>query len=348
MPPPSSCSRSERRSARRSARRGRRSQCEVGRPVQPVVEHLVLREVVLPEPAARERDARARKVDRGPVPGGIDGLDAVRRREVLPQVVDRWLPVASCAEARRSRGRSSTRAGSGSSEPASRRASAATRERRQLRSERTSTAIGSAAKRTRAMFSPSGEATAKATPHVDGVGDEEPADRRARLDVPGQCRAEPAEEQDGAELEDRERVVAAVRESAGEQELGSPRRPRRSAWARAVAGRGPACRARCRRGRSRAAGTRAGSRRPSGPRGCRSASACPPGAPRCESKPSAMPRANGNAAEMTRPAQTTANVLLDQRASGPHCRPTTTANASAAVAIDATASGLIPRTPASG
>ena len=51
---------------------------------------------------------------------------------------------------------------------------------------------------------------------------------------------------------------------------------------------------------------------------------------------------------MTSPAQTTPNVLLDQRASGPHCRQTTTAKASAAMAIDAIASGLIPSTAASG
>ena len=42
------------------------------------------------------------------------------------------------------------------------------------------------------------------------------------LDVPGQRRAEPAEEQDGAELEQRERVMAAVREGAREQELVHP------------------------------------------------------------------------------------------------------------------------------
>ena len=51
---------------------------------------------------------------------------------------------------------------------------------------------------------------------------------------------------------------------------------------------------------------------------------------------------------MTRPAQTTANERLDQRASGPHWRPTTTANASAAVAIEATASGWMPNSAASG
>ena len=66
------------------------------------------------------------------------------------------------------------------------------------------------------------------------------------------------------------------------------------------------------------------------------------------SSASATPRANGNAAEMISPAQTTANVLLDQRASGPHCRPTTTAKASAAVAIEAIASGWIPKSAASG
>ena len=62
-----------------------------------------------------------------------------------------------------------------------------------------------------------------------------------------------------------------------------------------------------------------GSQRRSAPRGCRSASACPPATPRWTSSPSAMPSAKGKAAEMTSPAHTTANVLLDQRASGPHC-----------------------------
>jgi hypothetical protein len=66
------------------------------------------------------------------------------------------------------------------------------------------------------------------------------------------------------------------------------------------------------------------------------------------SRPSANPSANGNAAETIRPAQTTANERLDQRASGPHCWPTTTVKASAAVAIDATASGSIPKKAASG
>ena len=62
----------------------------------------------------------------------------------------------------------------------------------------------------------------------------------------------------------------------------------------------------------------------------------------------AAPSANGNAAERTIPAQTTANVRLDQRAAGPHSRPTTTANASAAVDTVATASSRIPSSAASG
>ncbi len=62
------------------------------RPERPV-EHLVLREVVLPEPAARNRDPRAREVGRAPVPDGVDHLDAVRRREVLLQVADGRRPV---------------------------------------------------------------------------------------------------------------------------------------------------------------------------------------------------------------------------------------------------------------
>ena len=66
------------------------------------------------------------------------------------------------------------------------------------------------------------------------------------------------------------------------------------------------------------------------------------------SRPSAIPSANGKAAEMTRPAQTTANVRLDQRATGPHCLQTTTANASAAIPIEMIASALIPNTAASG
>ncbi len=66
------------------------------------------------------------------------------------------------------------------------------------------------------------------------------------------------------------------------------------------------------------------------------------------SSASAAPSANGNAAESTIPAQTTANVRLDQRAAGPHSRPTTTAKASDAVDTVATASSLIPNRAASG
>jgi hypothetical protein len=51
---------------------------------------------------------------------------------------------------------------------------------------------------------------------------------------------------------------------------------------------------------------------------------------------------------MTSPAHTTAKVLLDQRASGPNCLQTTTANANAAVPIEMIASALIPNTAASG
>ena len=64
--------------------------------------------------------------------------------------------------------------------------------------------------------------------------------------------------------------------------------------------------------------------------------------------PSAAPSAKGKAAEKTIPAQTTANVRLDQRVVGPHCRQTTTANASAAVETVATASSRIPSSAASG
>ena len=66
------------------------------------------------------------------------------------------------------------------------------------------------------------------------------------------------------------------------------------------------------------------------------------------SSASAIPSAKGNAAESTTPAHTTAKVRLDQRAVGPHSRPSTTAKASAAVAIVATASSRIPSSPASG
>ena len=51
---------------------------------------------------------------------------------------------------------------------------------------------------------------------------------------------------------------------------------------------------------------------------------------------------------MTSSDQTTANVRLDQRASGPHCLQTTIANASAAMPIETIASALIPNTAASG
>src|SRR3954471_6318736 len=62
----------------------------------------------------------------------------------------------------------------------------------------------------------------------------------------------------------------------------------------------------------------------------------------------ANPSANGKAADSTIPAHTTANVRLDQRAVGPHSCQSTTAKASAATAIVATASSLIPKSAASG
>src|SRR5207244_80626 len=58
--------------------------------------------------------------------------------------------------------------------------------------------------------------------------------------------------------------------------------------------------------------------------------------------------AKGHAPERTTPAQTTAKVQLDHRAVGPHSRPRTTANASAAIETVATASSLIPISAASG
>src|SRR5438105_11787009 len=61
--------------------------------VERVVERLVLREVVLPEPAAGDRDPRARQVDGGPVLEGVDDLDAVRGRQVALEEADRRLPV---------------------------------------------------------------------------------------------------------------------------------------------------------------------------------------------------------------------------------------------------------------
>ena len=66
------------------------------------------------------------------------------------------------------------------------------------------------------------------------------------------------------------------------------------------------------------------------------------------SSPSAAPSANGNAAEKTIPAQTTANVRLDQRVAGPHSRQSRTAKASDAVDTVATASMRIPNSAASG
>jgi hypothetical protein len=67
--------------------------CPVGRARQVVVEHLVLREVVLPEPAACERNPGARQVNGRPVARGVDGLDPVRRRQVLVEVARGGLPV---------------------------------------------------------------------------------------------------------------------------------------------------------------------------------------------------------------------------------------------------------------
>ena len=62
----------------------------------------------------------------------------------------------------------------------------------------------------------------------------------------------------------------------------------------------------------------------------------------------AIASANGNAADSTMPGPETANVRLDSRASGPHWRSATSVNASAAAAIVATASTLMPSSAASG
>ncbi len=61
-----------------------------------------------------------------------------------------------------------------------------------------------------------------------------------------------------------------------------------------------------------------------------------------------MPSAKGNAPESTTPAHTTAKERFDQRDAGPHSREATTPKASAAVAMLATASSLIPSSAASG
>ena len=66
------------------------------------------------------------------------------------------------------------------------------------------------------------------------------------------------------------------------------------------------------------------------------------------SKASAAPSANGKAAFSTVAAQATANARLDQRAFTPHCRRTTTAKASDAAEIVATARSRMPSQAASG
>src|ERR671936_1953467 len=53
------------------------------------VEDVVLRKIVLAEPAARKRDPGFWKVDGGPVAERVDRLDAVRLPEVGVQVRDR-------------------------------------------------------------------------------------------------------------------------------------------------------------------------------------------------------------------------------------------------------------------
>ena len=55
---------------------------EVAGAVELGVEDVVAREVVLPEPASRDRDPGGRQVGGGPVADGVDRLDAVRRREI--------------------------------------------------------------------------------------------------------------------------------------------------------------------------------------------------------------------------------------------------------------------------
>ena len=159
------------------------------------------------------------------------------------------------------------------------------------------------------------------------VGDEEPADRARVVDAPRQQAAEDAEGHDREELERRERVAAAVFERAREQELAEAdpgddqRRGEQppSALPHSEADAGEEDRQQEKRERARGHGRTA--RIPNHQR-------LPAWSAQSESRPSANPSANGNAAEMTSPAQTTANVRLDHRPSGPHCRQTTMANAS--------------------
>src|SRR5207342_1734667 len=57
------------------------------------VQHAVLWKVLLPEPAAHERDPRAGEKVGGPVTSRVDRLDAIRGPHVALEVGDRRLPV---------------------------------------------------------------------------------------------------------------------------------------------------------------------------------------------------------------------------------------------------------------
>src|SRR6266516_4329162 len=56
------------------------------------VQEGVLREVVMPEPASRERYVCVGEVEGGPVPDGVDRLDALLRRRILVEVRERCGP----------------------------------------------------------------------------------------------------------------------------------------------------------------------------------------------------------------------------------------------------------------
>ena len=314
------------------------------RPEQVVVEQLVLREVVLPVAAPGDRDVRLGEVRRRPVAGRVHHLDAVGRRQV------RRAGSRSPAPSRHARrpGRCA-RAGSWKSDrrhvPGDRerehaqgdrqRPPAAQRERQHRdRDRRIADAQHVLADRAR------DRERAEAGDEVDDV---HPPERPGALDAPGERDPERAEDQRRQQLLPRERVLARAGEGAPERDLDAGRRRRSSAPAPAGRAAPPSARSRT------PASRRVSSRKASGLAASVSAAST---AKRHErrawsaqiaSSASAAPSAKGNAAEKTIPAQTTANVRLDQRAVGPHCRETITANASAAVETVATASSRIPK-----
>src|SRR3954453_9242677 len=216
----------------------------------------------------------------------------------------------------------------------------------QRRSEKTSTTIGIAAYRSRITFSPTPEGIANASTSATRYTAK--TNRRMRADstrhVIARQTTKNASPAANSVFENGNRPPGKSRQSTTSTRPASPTPPTGTQFDRSVS----------RRATATPVNTTTSSRNASGLAASVSAASAANRQLRrdCSAQiatiAKANPSANGNAADSTIPAQTTANVRLDQRAVGPHSSQSTTANASAATAIVATASSLIPRSAASG